>query len=154
MALVACALVIGSAPYLGIAWTIAIVVWLRRCTSHAHLAIGAGALGLSIIALWLTADGPARREKAESVILAGIARERRMWRKGKGFSMYPEQREVHAHYSPLVVRHLLRTPKEPALKARLATIPPAADTVCPFCGAQLLMLGSQCSCPVCGVVRG
>jgi hypothetical protein len=53
----------------------------------------------------------------------------------------------------LLLRHLLRTPKEPTLKARLATIPPAADTVCPFCGAQLLMLGSQCSCPVCGVVR-
>jgi hypothetical protein len=40
----------------------------------------------------------------------------------------------------LVLWHLLRTPKEPTLKARLATIPPAADTVCPFCGAQLLVL--------------
>jgi len=54
----------------------------------------------------------------------------------------------------LLLRHLLQTPKEPTLKARLATIQPAADTVCPFCGAQLLVLGSQCSCPVCGVVRG
>jgi hypothetical protein len=53
----------------------------------------------------------------------------------------------------LVLRHLLRTPKEPTLKARLATIPPAPDTVCPFCGGQLLVLGSQCSCPVCGAVR-
>jgi hypothetical protein len=53
----------------------------------------------------------------------------------------------------LLLWHLLRTPKEPTLKAMLATIPPAADTVCPFCGAQLLILGSQCSCPVCGVVR-
>jgi hypothetical protein len=53
----------------------------------------------------------------------------------------------------LLLRHLLRTPKEPALKARLATIQPAADTVCPFCGAQLLVLASQCSCPICGVVR-
>jgi len=53
----------------------------------------------------------------------------------------------------LTLVHLLRTKKEPTLKARLASIPPAADTVCPFCGAQLLMLASQCSCPVCGVVR-
>ncbi len=53
----------------------------------------------------------------------------------------------------LTLVHLLRTKKEPTLKARLARIPPAADTVCPFCGAQLLMLASQCSCPVCGVVR-
>jgi len=53
----------------------------------------------------------------------------------------------------LTLVHLLRTKKEPTLKARLATIQPAADNVCPFCGAQLLMLGSQCSCPGCGVVR-
>ena len=52
----------------------------------------------------------------------------------------------------LLLRHLLRTPKEPTLKARLETIQPATDTVCPFCGAQLLVLGSQCSCPACGVV--
>jgi len=53
----------------------------------------------------------------------------------------------------LTLVHLLRTKKESTLKARLPTVQPAADTVCPFCGAQLLMLGSQCSCPVCGVVR-
>ena len=53
----------------------------------------------------------------------------------------------------LVLRHLLNTPKEPTLKEWLANLPPAADTVCPFCGAQLLILASQCSCQVCGVVR-
>ncbi len=53
----------------------------------------------------------------------------------------------------LTLMHLLRTAKEPSLKARLATILPAADTVCPFCGTQLLIIGSQCSCPGCGVVR-
>src|SRR5207249_3431121 len=31
---------------------------------------------LAATALWLTADGPVRRDKAESIILAGIARER------------------------------------------------------------------------------
>lgn len=49
--------------------------------------------------------------------------------------------------------HLLRTKKEPSLESKLATIQPATDTVCPFCGAQLLILASQCSCPLCGVVR-
>jgi len=53
----------------------------------------------------------------------------------------------------LTLVHLLRTKKEPSLKARLASIPSAADTVFPFCAARLLILGSQCSCPVCGVVR-
>jgi hypothetical protein len=53
----------------------------------------------------------------------------------------------------LTLIHLLRTKKEPSLESRLATIQPASDTVRPFCGAQLLMLASQTSCPVCGVVR-
>ncbi len=53
----------------------------------------------------------------------------------------------------LTLMHLLRTKKEATLKEKLATIRPAADTVCPFYGAQLLTLGSQCSCQVCGVVR-
>jgi len=52
----------------------------------------------------------------------------------------------------LTLMHLLRTKKEATLKEKLATIPPA-DTVCPFCGAQLLTLGSQWSCQLCGVVR-
>jgi hypothetical protein len=53
----------------------------------------------------------------------------------------------------LVLAHLVRTPKEPSLKEKLAGIPPASDTVCPFCGTQLLMLATECSCPACGVVR-
>jgi len=53
----------------------------------------------------------------------------------------------------LTLVHLFRTKKEPTLESRLAAIQPAADTACPFCGAQLLILASQCSCPVCGVVR-
>jgi len=31
-----------------------------------------------------------------------------------------------------VLRHLLRTPKEPTWQERLANLPPATDTVCPF----------------------
>jgi len=53
----------------------------------------------------------------------------------------------------LTLVHLLRTPKNPSLKQRLADIPPASDTVCPFCGSALLMLSSQCCCAACGILR-
>jgi hypothetical protein len=49
--------------------------------------------------------------------------------------------------------HLLKTKKDPSMKERLEGIPRATDTVCPFCGSQLLTLASSCSCPVCGVAR-
>lgn len=52
----------------------------------------------------------------------------------------------------LLLRHLLRTPKDPPLKERLATVPPAAETVCPFCGTPLIS-GDRWSCPGCGVIR-
>jgi hypothetical protein len=42
--------------------------------------------------------------------------------------------------------------KEPSLRERLATIPPATDSACPFC-ATPLMAGERWSCPGCGVVR-
>src|SRR5262249_23923650 len=61
---------------------------------------------LSACVMYLIAEGPVRRKKAESVILAGIAREKRMYKKGRGFSMYPERDGVHEYYSPLVVRYL------------------------------------------------
>jgi hypothetical protein len=53
----------------------------------------------------------------------------------------------------LVFAHLLRTRKVSSLKEGLAIVQPASDTVCPFCGAHLLVFSSHCSCPVCGVVR-
>jgi hypothetical protein len=53
----------------------------------------------------------------------------------------------------LTSMHLLRTSKDPSLKERLAAVPPATDTVCPFCSSALLQLSLQCSCPNCGVLR-
>jgi len=53
----------------------------------------------------------------------------------------------------LTLAHLLRTPADQTLKERLAAVPPASDTVCPFCGSALLVLSSQCCCPACGVLR-
>jgi hypothetical protein len=53
----------------------------------------------------------------------------------------------------LLLVHLLRTSKSPSREERLKAIPPATDTLCPFCGTHLLILASQCSCPVCGILR-
>jgi uncharacterized membrane protein (DUF485 family) len=52
----------------------------------------------------------------------------------------------------LVLWHLLRTPEDPSLKERLATVVPASETMCPFCGTPLIG-GHHWSCPNCGVVR-
>jgi len=51
------------------------------------------------------------------------------------------------------LRHILRAPEEPSLREKLAAIPSASDTVCPFCGSALLFQSSRYSCPACGVVR-
>jgi hypothetical protein len=49
---------------------------------------------------------------------------------------------------------LLVTPAEPSLRERLAEIQPATDTICPFCETPLVTaMGTQWSCPACGVVR-
>jgi len=52
----------------------------------------------------------------------------------------------------LLLLHLLRTDKDPSLKEKLATVQPAADTICPYCGTPLIG-GVHWSCPGCGVVR-
>lgn len=52
----------------------------------------------------------------------------------------------------LLLVHLLNTPREPSLKARLAAIAPASDTLCPFCSTPLIS-GDRWSCPTCGVAR-
>jgi len=52
----------------------------------------------------------------------------------------------------LLIAHLLKAPKEPSLKQRLATVTPAQDIACPFCGTPLIG-GARWSCPKCGAVR-
>lgn len=61
---------------------------------------------LSAVLLYLL--DPVARPKAEEVILAGVAREERMFSPGRGFFMYPEQPHHSAHYSALAARHLAR----------------------------------------------
>jgi zinc ribbon protein len=53
----------------------------------------------------------------------------------------------------LILVHLIRTPQGPSRKELLRTVQPATDTICPFCGTQMLALASQCSCPTCGIIR-
>jgi hypothetical protein len=52
----------------------------------------------------------------------------------------------------LLLRHLLRTPRDLSLKEQLATVPPASEAICPFCTTPLVG-GDRWSCPGCGVIR-
>ncbi len=53
-----------------------------------------------------------------------------------------------------LLTYLLRSPKEPSLRERLAAIPPASDAVCPFCSTPLICgSGPRWSCPACSAVR-
>lgn len=50
--------------------------------------------------------------------------------------------------------HLLKTPKDPSLKERLAAIPPATDVTCPFCATPLVASSDgPWTCPACHSVR-
>jgi hypothetical protein len=56
-ALAACAIVAGSAPWLGAALTIAITALLWRSGARELIAIGLGALGIVVVLLWFDANG-------------------------------------------------------------------------------------------------
>jgi hypothetical protein len=74
-ALAACAVVIGSAPWLGAALAIAIVVGLARAGARRDLlAIGVGAIGLVIVLLWIGATGALPGRGGSLVALAAGGR--------------------------------------------------------------------------------
>ena len=52
----------------------------------------------------------------------------------------------------LLLVHLLRSDKDPSLKEKLAAVPPATETICPFCTTPMVG-GGHWSCPGCGVER-
>jgi hypothetical protein len=52
----------------------------------------------------------------------------------------------------LTLVHLLRTPPDIPLKKLLAEIPPASETLCPFCNMPLV-LSAEWKCSGCGVER-
>ena len=54
----------------------------------------------------------------------------------------------------MLLLHLLRSPKVPSWRERLAAIPPAADIVCPFCATPLVASASgRWTCPACATAR-
>jgi hypothetical protein len=54
----------------------------------------------------------------------------------------------------LLLSRLLRAPTPFSLRKKLASIPPTADTVCPFCSIPLVAgTGDRWSCPACNAVR-
>jgi hypothetical protein len=61
-----------------------------------------------LAATWvvLTEESRAGRRKAEEIILAGVAREKKMLLPGKGFSIYPGKKQVVEYYSRLAVLYL------------------------------------------------
>lgn len=62
---------------------------------------------LAACAMYALSEEPARRERAESIILAGVRREKLMWLKGRGFKIYPEWRdEPNTYYGPMAARYL------------------------------------------------
>jgi hypothetical protein len=55
----------------------------------------------------LSAGSPARRDKAESILLAGVRREAQMWLRGRGFKMYPESPpQPDEYWGSKAARHL------------------------------------------------
>ena len=52
----------------------------------------------------------------------------------------------------VLVLYLFHSPRETALRERLASVPIASDTSCPFCSTPLVG-GTRWSCPACGVIR-
>lgn len=63
---------------------------------------------LSACAMFVFAgDDRKLREKAESIIIAGIRREESMWLKNRGFKTYPERDDTpDTHYGPQAAQHL------------------------------------------------
>jgi hypothetical protein len=71
-----------------------------------HCCEQTGAKILAAACMYLSAKTPAKRSLAEQIILAGVAREKTMWLRGRGFSPYPGQSSIAEYYGPKVVRYL------------------------------------------------
>ena len=56
-ALAAIAVVVGSAPWLGLALGVLAVVWLRKSAAHDTIVLGIGAIGVLVVFWWFGAEG-------------------------------------------------------------------------------------------------
>ncbi|MBX9669342.1 MAG: hypothetical protein K2X93_17080 [Candidatus Obscuribacterales bacterium] len=62
---------------------------------------------ISGCAMYMFSEDEEKRKAAESVILAGIRREKQMWLRGKGFKSYPDRPNLpDLHYGPKAARYL------------------------------------------------
>jgi hypothetical protein len=62
---------------------------------------------LAAVAMYMFADHPTQREKAEAIIVAGVRREASMWLRGRGFKGYPESPpQPDDYWGKLAVLHL------------------------------------------------
>ena len=61
---------------------------------------------LSAVAMYLFSSQPADMNHAEEIILSGIAREKTMWLRGRGLSMYPNCSTPDDYWGPMTVWHL------------------------------------------------
>jgi len=80
---------------------------MTATANYAHLCCEQTAAKiLAATFMYLMAQNDGQRRAAEQIILAGIARERKMIRPGLGFAMYPNDDYISDYYSPLAVRYL------------------------------------------------
>jgi hypothetical protein len=73
-AIAACAVVVGSAPWLGTALTFAIAAWLWRSGARELVTLAIGGLGLFVVAWWLSAAGALPGATGSLSAIAGSGR--------------------------------------------------------------------------------
>lgn len=61
---------------------------------------------VAAVGMYLGADDAVVKTKAESIIVAGVRREKTMWVKGKGLRMYPTCKSVNTYWGKLAVPYL------------------------------------------------
>lgn len=80
---------------------------VEATAGYAHLCCEqTGAKLVAATLMYLSAKRPHKRALAEELIIAGVAREETMWRRGRGFAAYPDSPGIAEHYTPAVVRYL------------------------------------------------
>lgn len=80
---------------------------ITATASYAHLCCEQTAAKiLAATFMYLTGKSDGTRRDAEQIILAGIEREKKMLRPGRGLAMYPDARDANDHWGRAAVRYL------------------------------------------------
>ena len=79
----------------------------KATADYAHLCCEQTAAKiLAATVMYLSADNAGDKDQAESIIIAGIEREKKMFRRGAGFLMYPDYGHRSDYYSEKAARYL------------------------------------------------